>query len=168
MTQSYRGRRSFLSTSLKAAGGFALPWPAVARSAKAGWPALMRQDASRPAIGYGVARGDVTRDRAIIWSRTDRPARMLVEWSTTESFQKVRRVRGPVTAEPAGYTARVDLSELPPDQRIFYRVQFEDVTDSRNLGVTSTGSFQSAPARPRDVTLAWSADTVGQGWGINK
>jgi alkaline phosphatase D len=93
---------------------------------------------------------------------------MLVEWSTTESFQHVRRLRGPATGEAAGYTARLDLSELPPDQRIFYRVQFEDLADSRNVSVTSTGSFQSAPATPRDVTLAWSADTVGQGWGINE
>src|SRR5688572_14939849 len=124
MNRGYRGRRTFLFSSLKAAAGLALPWPAVARRAEGAWPAFVRQDTSRPGIRFGVASGDVTRDRAIIWSRTDRPARMLVEWSTTESFQNVRRVRGPVTGPPAGYTARVDVPELPPDQRIFYRVQF--------------------------------------------
>ena len=87
-------RRSFLSTSLKAAGGFAFA------------PAVLRQAAERPDIPYGTASGDVTRDRAIVWSRTDRPARMLVEWSTTESMQNARSVRGPRTTEAAGYTAR--------------------------------------------------------------
>ena len=148
-------RRSFLSTGLKAAGGFALS------------PAFIRQTAARPGIPYGTASGDVTRDRAIVWSHTDRPARMLVEWSTTESFQNVRRVRGPQTTDAAGYTARVDLTGIPPGQRIFYRVQFETLADSRNLSAPAAGSFLSAPREPRDVTFAWSADTVGQGWGIN-
>ena len=150
-------RREFLSATLKAAGGYALA------------PALIRQDGARPGIPYGTASGDVTRDRALIWSRTDRPSRMLVEWSTTESFQNVRRVRGPQTTDAAGYTARVDVSGIPPGQRIFYRVQFEDLADSRNLSIPAAGTFLSAP-RPRDardVTFAWSADTVGQGWGIN-
>ena len=92
---------------------------------------------------------------------------MLVEWSTTESFQNARRVRGPNTTDAAGYTARVDLSGLPPGQRIFYRVQFEDLADSRNLSVPAGGSFSPRRGQARDVTFAWSADTVGQGWGIN-
>jgi alkaline phosphatase D len=148
-------RRRFLSTGLKAAGGFAFA------------PAVLRQAAARPDIPYGTACGDVTRDRAIIWSRTDRPARMLVEWSTTESMQNVRRVRGPQTRAAAGFTARVDLSGLPPGQRIFYRAQFEDLADSRNLSIPAGGTFLTPPGETRDVTFAWSADTVGQGWGIN-
>ena len=149
-------RRTFLSTTLRAAGGFALG------------PAFVRQDRARPAIPYGVSSGDVTRDRAVIWSRTDRPARMLVEWSTTESFQNVRRLRGPTTNDTADYTARVDLTGLAPGQRIFYRVQFEDLTDARNLSIPAAGNFLSAPRNARDISFAWSADTVGQGWGINK
>ena len=141
---------------MKAAAGFALA------------PSLVRQDALRPQIPYGVASGDVTRDRAIVWSRTDRPARMIVEWSTTESFQNVRRMRAAVTDQSAGFTARADLLGLPPGERIFYRVQFESLNDPRNVSAPSTGSFLSAPGTTRDVTLAWSADTVGQGWGINK
>ncbi len=134
----------------------------------AGAFAFVRQDGGRPGIPYGVASGDVTRDRAIIWGRTDRPARMLVEWSTTESFQNAQRARGPATDGSAGFTARVDVSGLPRGQRIFYRVLFEDLSNPRNLSAPAAGSFLSAPAAPRDVTLAWSADTVGQGWGINK
>ncbi len=148
-------RRDFLSMTTRAAGGMVLA------------PALIRQDGARPTIIYGTSSGDVTADRAIIWSRTDRPARMLVEWSTTESFQKPRRVAGPATGPGADFTARVELTDLPADQRIFYRVQFEDLTDSRSVSVPAAGTFQSAPREARDVTFAWSADTVGQGWGIN-
>ena len=99
------------------------------------------QAPTRPDIPYGTTSGDVTRDRAIVWSRTDRPARMLVEWSTTESMQNARSVRGPRTTEAAGYTARVDLTGLPPGQRIFYRVHFEDLADSRNLSIPAGGTF---------------------------
>jgi alkaline phosphatase D len=140
---------------LKAAGAFALA------------PAVIRQGGSRPGVPYGTSSGDVTRGRAVIWSRTDRPSRMLVEWSTTESFQNVRRVRGPQATDAAGYTARVDVTGIPPGQRIFYRVQFEDLADSRSLSIPAGGTFLSAPRDARDVTFAWSADTVGQGWGIN-
>ena len=30
------------------------------------------------------------------------------------------------------------------------------------------GTFTTPASTPRDVTVAWSADTVGQGWGINQ
>jgi alkaline phosphatase D len=130
-------------------------------------PAVIRQEGARPGMVHGTAVGDVTRDRAIVWSRTDRPARMLVEWSTTESFRNPRRVAGPVTGPDADFTARTDLTGLPRGERIFYRVQFEDLGDARVISAPAIGSFLSAPARARDLTFAWSADTVGQGWGIN-
>ena len=130
-------------------------------------PALIRQDGQRPSILQGTAAGDVTLDRAVIWSRTDRPARMLVEWSTRESLQDVQRVRGPIARPDSDFTARIDLRNLPQGQRIFYRVHFEDLGDGRTLSAPAVGSFLTTPATPRDVTFAWSADTVGQGWGIN-
>ena len=37
-------------------------------------------------ISGRVMSGDVSADRAILWSRTDRPARMLVDSATTASF----------------------------------------------------------------------------------
>jgi alkaline phosphatase D len=160
-------RRSFLSAALKAAGGL-IAYGAELRSANAA-PAFIRQDAGRPSIPFGTSIGDVTGNRAILWSKTDRPARLFVEWATTESFQNRRVVRGPLTSEAVDYTARVDVIGLPRNQRIFYRVLFEE-EHSRNQSARVTGNFLSAPAvaAPRDITFAWSADTVGQGWGINK
>jgi alkaline phosphatase D len=116
-----------------------------------------------------VTSGDVDVDRAIVWSRTDRAARLMVEYSTTESFRDVRRIVGPAALESSDFTARVDLQGLPPGQRIFYRATFQSLQDLRVSSEPMTGTFTTPQARGplRDVTIAWTADTVGQGWGIN-
>ena len=150
-------RRTFLHTSLKA-------------SAALGFPAIIRAQNGRPAMPQGVASGDVTNGRAVIWSRADRAGRMYVEYSTTPKFEQVLRVPGPAALETSDLTARVVLTDLPAGQRIFYRVRFQDLSDIRSWSDPVEGTFTTPPAaqRPRDVTLAWSADTAGQGWGINR
>jgi alkaline phosphatase D len=135
-------------------------------AAAAGFPAIVRAQA-RPGTPCGVAAGDVGGGRAIVWSRTDRAARMLVEYSTNERFTNVQRVRGPIAFDGSDFTARTVLTGLPPGQRMFYRVQFLDLSDLKTLSEPVTGSFGTYGSLPRDVTVAWSADTVGQGWGIN-
>src|SRR5262245_21919948 len=82
---------------------------------------------ARPAVDHGIQIGDVTRERAIVWSRTDREARMFVEWDTTPKLASPRRVRGLDTSAERDYTARVDLEGLPSDEHIFVRVTFEDL-----------------------------------------
>ena len=133
-------------------------------------PAIVGSQAARPSAAFGATAGDVDVDSAIIWSRTDRPSKLVVEYSTTESFAKTNRVVGPAALETSDFTARVDLRALPTNQRIFYRVQFQSLSDLRAWSEPVIGSF-TTPARAtelrRDVTIAWSADTVGQGWGIN-
>ena len=42
--------------------------------------------ADRPVITHGVQSGDVSIDSGVVWARADRPARMIVEAATTESF----------------------------------------------------------------------------------
>ena len=156
-------RRTFVSSlSGAAAGTLLVPRRAVA---------LVTSDKARPATAHGAMAGDVAGDRAIVWSRTDRPARMVVEWSTRASFADAQRVVGPAALPETGFTARVDLQGLPADQTIAYRVLFQDLRDLETWSLPTEGRFRSAPSRPavasRNVTLAWSADTVGQGWGID-
>jgi alkaline phosphatase D len=132
-------------------------------------PAIVRAQSAKPAIPHGIAAGDVTGTHATIWSRTDRPARMVVEYSTVEGFRDVRRIAGPAALELSDFTARVGLSNLPAGQRIFYRVRFQDLADLRVWSDPEVGSFRTPPAdRQRPITIAWSADTAGQGWGINR
>ena len=136
-------------------------------AATAGFPAIVRAQTARPGTPCGVAAGDVGGGRAIVWSRTDRPARMLVEYATNERFTNPLRVRGPIAFDASDFTARTVLTGLPPGQRLFYRVQFLDLSDLKTLSEPITGSFNTHGSAARDVTIAWSADTVGQGWGIN-
>src|SRR3954451_21275409 len=92
-------------------------------------PAILRAETSRPKAEQGVMVGDVSPSGAMIWSRADRPSRMVVEYSTTESFRDARKVPGPVAAEASDFTARIDLKNLPADQKMSCRVHFESVSD---------------------------------------
>jgi alkaline phosphatase D len=132
-------------------------------------PAIITAAGARPSNAFGVRAGDVDAGRAIIQSRTDRAARLIVEYATTESFRDPKRIVGPAMLENTDFTARVDLDSLPPGQRIFYRVTFDSLEDPGTLSDPLTGTFMTAPdaAHPRDVTVAWTGDVVGQGWGIN-
>src|SRR5260370_10546958 len=86
---------------------------ARARGAPAPAPAVVTSDALRPQVPYGAMSGDVTADRAIVWSKTDRSARMIVEYSTTETFKDARRIVRPAALEDTDFTARVHLGCLP-------------------------------------------------------
>ena len=152
-------RRRFLGGTL-AAGGAMLG--AGARPCR-----VAAQTSSRPGVPFGVQTGEVTANRAIVWSVTDRPARMLVEYASTDRLQHSRRVVGPAALPESGYTARVVLIGLPGGQDVFYRVTFLDLGDVKTISAPVEGRFRTAPVDSRDVTFVWSGDTAGQGWGIN-
>ena len=120
---------------------------------------------------WGVQSGDVGSSRAVLWSRSDRPSRMVVEWSTSPSFTSPRRVLGPAVNEAGDLIAKVALDGLPSSTRIHYRVRFEAERASEWLaGALSTPDALEDTARassPSDVVFAWSGDTNGQGWGID-
>ena len=139
--------------------------PAVGAFGQA--PAIARSDRDRPQIDYGVGAGDPLSGRAVVWAHVDRPARMRVEYATTESFASARQVDGPIATTDTGLTARVSIGNLRSGQDVFYRVRFEDPSNSRVVSEPVTGRFRTAPAAGRTVRLAWSADTCGQGWGID-
>src|SRR5262245_32170704 len=153
-------RRRFMEAALTS---LVLP-----RSVYAQAPAIVTSERSRPQVPSGLQIGDVTGDRALIWSRTDRPARMYVERSYREDFAGAVTARGPLALDTTDYTARLDLTGLAPDREVFVRVRFEDVSTGRARSEPLLGRFRTPPAGRRDVTFAWSGDTAGQGWGINK
>jgi alkaline phosphatase D len=134
-------------------------------------PAAIKLDGARPKLLHGVASGDVGHDRAIIWSGTDRPARMLVEWSTTERFTSPSRVTGPDAIEATDFTGKIDLRGLPAGERIFYRVSFQDLRDLKTSSEPIVGTFITPPRPdqpPRDLKIAFTGDVCGQGWGIDQ
>jgi alkaline phosphatase D len=158
-------RRAFVQRSLAGAAGLLSSNRLFGRRA----PAIVQSEGSLPSLPQGVAAGTAGTDRFVVWSRCDRPARMIVEYATTDQFKDVKRINGPAALESTDFTARTVLPGLPRGQRIFYRVVFQDLLDIRRLSRPVSGSFVTAPtgSGDRDVTLVWSADTVGQGWGIN-
>ncbi len=130
--------------------------------------AFLIQDKDRPALPCGIASGDVTAESAVIWSRCDRPAQMIVEWDTSDSFRNARRVPGPAALESSDFTTKIELAGLPAGEIIFYRVRYEDLANPRVSSEPAAGRFRTAPAAPRDVSFVFSADTGGQGFGINR
>ena len=45
----------------------------------------LSRTSDRPRITHGVQSGDVSVDSGVVWARTDRPARMLVEVSVRDA-----------------------------------------------------------------------------------
>ena len=134
-------------------------------------PAVMSRvlaDSDAPAMPSGVQSGDVTATRAMIWSRTDRAARMFVEVSSRESMASSRVLAGPAALADGGFTARIDLGGLTPGEPVFYRVWFEDLARPGLRNAPVTGRLRAAPLTRRPIRICWSGDTVGQGWGINE
>jgi alkaline phosphatase D len=147
-------RRRFLS-SAAAAGVSTFAMPYLSRAA------------DRPVVTHGVQSGDVGADGGVVWARTDRPAQMLVEVSTTESFSKLRALP-PIAALPeSDFTAKMLLENLPGGQDIFYRVRFRDLAHTSVESEPVVGRFRTAPSDRRDVSFVWGGDVGGQGWGIN-
>ncbi|MGW0118636.1 alkaline phosphatase D family protein [Streptomyces sp. NPDC003327] len=122
----------------------------------------------RPGAGCGVQTGDVTAHSGLVWVRSDRPARMVVETSATESFRHVRRHHGPLLGAGTDFTGTTALRGLPAGEQIHYRVLLADPDDPRRTGEPVVGTFRTVPERRRDgVRFLWSGDIAGQGWGIN-
>ena len=162
MTPFHRLRRRLI---LSGAAGTGLGMQSILAHAQA--PAAVTLDRARPQFPSGVQSGDVTADRALVWARSDRTARMWLEWSTTAGFGDVKRVRGPFATEASDHTARIDLSGLPAGQDIFYRVSWEDAAGGA-LSAPMSGHLRTPPGPGRDVKFVWSGDTAGQGWGISE
>src|SRR5262252_5683896 len=152
-------RRRFLTTAASSA--------AMAAAGGIAKPALSRA-AHRPVITHGVQSGDVCVDSAIVWARADRPSRMLVEVATSESFKTIRSAVFVDALPESDFTAKALLEGLPAGQDVFYRIRFQDHSFPSALGSPQIGRFRTAPRERRSISLVWSGDTAGCGWGIDE
>ncbi|MBT9569432.1 MAG: alkaline phosphatase D family protein [Thiobacillus sp.] len=158
-------RRIFLKSTGLLLGAAAVPALAV-RPARAA-PGLITLDGNRPQLEQALQIGDVRADRAIVWSRADRPARMFVQYAFDEHFTDPVLLRGPHALASTDFTTRIDLTGLPADREVFVRVMYQDLSNERILSESVAGRFRTAPVKARDIRFLWSGDTAGQGWGIN-
>ena len=132
-------RRRFIATAAASAATL------VAR------PYLSRA-ADRPLITHGLQSGDVSQDAGIVWARTDRPARMLVEVATTDSFATICGETAVDALPESDFTAKTLIDGLPPGQDMFYRVRFQDLASPTIIGPAMIGRFRTAPADRRSPT----------------
>ena len=153
-------RRAFL--------GAAAGWAAVVPSAPAARFAAPLAG-RRPAVSHGVQSGEVTPRSAVLWARCDRPAVMRAAW-------RAGGTGGPVSAAPVsvgprtGLCGKVYVTGLPPGRTVRFSVRFES-PDGKRLGEPAAGSFRTpavADGPPASVRFAWSGDTAGQGFGIDR
>ncbi|WP_336055158.1 alkaline phosphatase D family protein [Nitratireductor sp. CH_MIT9313-5] len=153
-----RTRRQFLAQSSAAAlvATSSLALPSISRAA------------SRPEFTHGVQSGDVDMTTGMIWTRADRPARVEFEVATTESFSNARRLPTLDALPESDFAVKRLLTDLTPDQDIFYRMRAVDLTDTNAASEWMVGQFKTAPSARRDIRFAWSGDTAGQGWGIDE
>ena len=164
MSNVMKDRRKFLKNSASLMGAAAVT-SSVPFSSKSA--AIVTSDSARPQLDQGIQFGDVTSSNAIVWSRSDRNARMYVEYSYDEDFSRSKVIRGPYALETTDYTARVDLNGLVADRDVFVRVNFQDLSNDRIFSAPCEGQFLTAPSGTRDIHFVWGGDTAGQGWGIN-
>ena len=130
-------RRKFLKSSALLLGAATVPWGA-GRAANAASNSRLAI-ASGPQLEQGIQIGDVRAHRAVIWSRSDRPSRMFVEYDFNSRFTNPIAVRGPFALETSDYVARVDLTGLPENSEVFVRVMFEDLSNENNLSGSGSG-----------------------------
>ena len=123
--------------------------------------------AQRPLVTHGVQSGDISTDSGMVWARTDRPARMLIEAATTDSFENVCYTTAVDAIPETDFTAKALIEDLPSGQDIFYRLRFQDLSSPKVTSEPVMGHFRTAPYDHRSISFVWSGDTAGQGWGID-
>jgi alkaline phosphatase D len=132
---------------------------ATATGLLAATPSVAFARSSRPVLTHGVQAGDPVNGSAVVWTRADRTARMVVEVARDESFAGALRIPGPMLTPETGFTGRVRVPT--PGEDVVYRVTAED---DRTASEPVLGRLRV----PRgDVRIQWSGDVVGQGFGIN-
>lgn len=104
----------------------------------------------------GVASGDVTPWMAVLWTRTDQPAELVVEVARDPSFQDIVLEQTAAAGEAADFTVKVEVGPLEPGRLYFYRFRHGSI-------FSDTGRFRTAPRLDdsADVRFVISGDSDG-------
>ena len=165
-----------MSGAALAAAVTAVPSVALAHDKPSRGPGLVVERLTLPS---GVASGDVTSDSAVLWARSSGAGRLHAVLRATAADGTVLRGRHATRlhlvsgwAHPGtDHTAKILARKLPAGTRFDVTYRFED--SSGCMGERLTGSFTTAPGRANrrgecaPQSFVWTADTAGQGYGIN-
>lgn len=129
-------------------------------------------------LPQGVAVGDVSSERALLWFRTDGPAQVRVEYAPSSLWEQVSKLATAVAPVPSSalirttaetdYTLTVPLEGLSPGTLYRYHVAIVDEDQSAkpfSQKPAANGEFITPPDDTTStvVTFAWSGDLGGQG-----
>ncbi len=129
-------------------------------------------------LPQGVAVGDVSPQRALLWVRTDGPASVQIEWATVSRWEQasqspavvapVSKTAAVVTAAETDYTVTIPLEGLSPATRYRYHVlvgSLDQPAMQLSASLAAKGEFTTLPDSETSaaVTFAWSGDLGGQG-----
>jgi alkaline phosphatase D len=133
---------------------------------------------ARGLLPQGIAVGDVSASRALLWLRTEGPATVQVEWATPsawETISKVATVIAPVARTTrltsdaeSDFTLTIRLEGLSPATRYRYHVLVGRANTGKSHSgaiLAARGEFTTLPAASASVplTFAWSGDLGGNG-----
>ncbi len=96
--------------------------------------------------------GDVLPDRAMLWARADRPARMLIEVADNPDFRAARQLPWVDVLPDSGLIGKLDATGLGGMPEVHYRVRFAALGDARAVSEPVVGP--PAPAAERTAGSA--------------
>ncbi|GAA1357162.1 alkaline phosphatase D family protein [Arthrobacter rhombi] len=150
-----------------------------------GRPAAVPLAARRLTLPSGISMGDVSSDSAVLWSRASGPGRLHAALRLLDADGRELRgrhgrtlhLRGSRASAATDFTAKIDARRLPAGARLAVELHFEDEHGRRSE--IGRGAFSTAPARGHGrghgrwddsgpQSFVWTADTAGQGYGINE
>ncbi|APX32632.1 alkaline phosphatase [Brachybacterium sp. P6-10-X1] len=177
-------RRALLKGAAASALATSLP---VAGAASAAPTRPSGPPTSRLTLPSGLQTGDVTSRSAVLWSRASGEGRLHAVLHALDAHGERLTgagrghgrgkgrghdghpisLRGPWATAETDYTARISAKGLPAGTTFETELFFEDENGRRSE--VGTGRFSTAPGKRSDgaQTFVWTADTAGQGYGIN-
>ena len=114
-------------------------------------PAISRAS-DRPLITHGVQSGDVSADGAVVWSRSDRPSRMMVEVATSESFRDIQQTIFADALPESDFTAKLLIDDLPAGETCSIACRFQDLSFPTHRRANRRSAFRM-PGRSRRLGL---------------
>ncbi|MDQ0095600.1 alkaline phosphatase D family protein [Paeniglutamicibacter psychrophenolicus] len=173
-------RRSLLkgAAALSALAATSLAAPSALAAQR---PSAVPLGVRRLTLPSGISTGDVSTNSAVLWSRASGPGRLHATLRAADEqgdrltgrFARTVTLSGSQAHAGTDFTAKINARGLPAGTRFNMELYFEDESGRRSE--TGTGSFSTAPApgkgRNRESaaqSFVWTADTAGQGYGINE
>ncbi|PCC71237.1 Phosphodiesterase/alkaline phosphatase D [Nannocystis exedens] len=111
----------------------------------------------KPLFAAKPAAFEPGQDSVILWARSTLPASIHFELAKNARFKDALATTAREVTPEGDHVRVVDVTGLDPGTRYWYRAV---LTHEGERLVSDTASFTTAPDKPRNVKLAWSADLL--------